>query len=371
MASRSFKPASYLASAAQAPNRSPRPSFTRTSSSSSTTSEDSLIATLQSMKAVDKDNSSAQPHIPGYTTPMSGNGAGAALPRRHIRQLGIWGPTRLDAENESSSSLSRDFRQDTPGRKRSQPIAIELPHKAEQVYTPLSARGDLPGGYFPHHDPNHKEVPRFYRSHPFGDPKPKPEPEPESPIMSATSSLMSSPASETTPRGPAGLVSPAFGPLSPSIEPLIKPVGKYHPANYISPATTQVSTPTSAPRLLPPTNLSIPTSNKRSTKDRPGHERKNSDVKRKIQQYQKDMIAQARSAASTSIAGTMNGMRKEPNSPRLQPAGSPGPITPFELEELENDGYIAAGHRVRTNTLIAEGLQRDRQETMNALQRLS
>jgi hypothetical protein len=35
---------------------------------------------------------------------------------------------------------------DTPGRKRSQPIAIELPSRSlPKVYTPLSARGDLPG----------------------------------------------------------------------------------------------------------------------------------------------------------------------------------------------------------------------------------
>lgn len=81
-------------------------------------------------------------------------------------------------------------------------------------------------------------------------------------------------------------------------------------------------------------------------------------MKRKLQQYQRDMIAQARSAASTSIAATMGSIRKEPNSPRLQPAGSPGPITPFELEELENEGYIAAGYRARSNSLIAQGLQR-------------
>lgn len=50
------------------------------------------------------------------------------------------------------------------------------------------------------------------------------------------------------------------------------------------------------------------------------------------------MIAQARDAASS-----MRGARvlKEPNSPKLQPLGSPGPITPFELEEA--DGYIVAG----------------------------
>jgi hypothetical protein len=46
-------------------------------------------------------------------------------------------------ETESSSSIHNQY-PDTPGRKRSQPIAIELPHK-EQIYTPLSARGDLPG----------------------------------------------------------------------------------------------------------------------------------------------------------------------------------------------------------------------------------
>jgi hypothetical protein len=35
---------------------------------------------------------------------------------------------------------------DTPGRKRSQPIAIELPSRSvPKAYTPLSARGDLPG----------------------------------------------------------------------------------------------------------------------------------------------------------------------------------------------------------------------------------
>ncbi|KUJ08163.1 uncharacterized protein LY89DRAFT_677052 [Mollisia scopiformis] len=408
MASRSFKPASYLASAAQAaPNRSPRPSFTRTSSASSTGSEDSLLATLRSMKIVDKGGESSTavffssivaglqlcPSLPKsvwsaswpastqrewrYTTTTLRCTAlhyPAATYASQRLGKGDWGGSgihedgcrsgyRADANfsyqidnHSSSSSLSRQLREETPGRKRSQPIAIELPHK-EQVYTPLSARGDLPGGYFP----NYEDVPRIYRSHPFGETKSKSE----SPITSASSSLMSSPASETTPRGGPGLMSPAFGPLSPSIpEPLVKPMGKYHPANYKSPANTQVSTPTSAPRLLPPTNLSMPTTNKRNTRDRPahGHERKNSDIKRKLQQYQKDMIAQARSAASSSIAGTMRGERKEPNSPKLQPAGSPGPITPFELEDLDNEGYIDAGHRAR------QALDRDRQNTMNTLQ---
>lgn len=45
----------------------------------------------------------------------------------------------------SSSSVSQPPLLDTPGRKRSQPIAIELPSRGTAAYTPLSARGDLPG----------------------------------------------------------------------------------------------------------------------------------------------------------------------------------------------------------------------------------
>jgi len=54
MASRSFKPASYLASAAQ------RPSFTRSSSNSSARSDDSIVAAVKSFSVVDekkKENS--------------------------------------------------------------------------------------------------------------------------------------------------------------------------------------------------------------------------------------------------------------------------------------------------------------------------
>lgn len=64
MASRSFKPASYLASAS-GPNRSPgahaRPSFTRTNSSSSnvsTKSDDSLAQTFKGLSTVSTDKTS-------------------------------------------------------------------------------------------------------------------------------------------------------------------------------------------------------------------------------------------------------------------------------------------------------------------------
>jgi len=93
--------------------------------------------------------------------------------------------------------------------------------------------------------------------------------------------------------------------------------------------------PTSVPAA--PTNLEIPAMKKNK---RPNHERRTSDVKRKLQQYQRDMIAQAR-LASSSHEGAVR--VSKPISPRILPLGSPGPITPFELEE--SSGYMVAGAR--------------------------
>lgn len=45
----------------------------------------------------------------------------------------------------SSSSSVTPQQPETPGRKKSDPIAIELPSRGTAAYTPLSARGDLPG----------------------------------------------------------------------------------------------------------------------------------------------------------------------------------------------------------------------------------
>ena len=50
----------------------------------------------------------------------------------------------------------------------------------------------------------------------------------------------------------------------------------------------------------------------------------------------------------------------KPISPRLLPLGSPGPITPFELEESSETGYVVAGAMARTNSLIGGGLESER-----------
>lgn len=261
---------------------------------------------------------------------------------------------------------------DTPGRKRSQPIAIELPpsRSLQKVYTPLSARGDLPGGYFPNHES--PTAAPAHRSHPFSNTSQRYL---DSPDMSATSSLAASPSDLPVPSMHLQLPSTVpFTPslLSPSIpEPLVKPIGKYHPSNYKSPNSTEVSSPA----------LAIPDSvqgGKRRNREKNavasgmgGHGRTNSDVTRKIQQYQRDMISQAQAlAAKNSMNGSPTdrrvsgrGEKRQPTSPRILPAGSPGPITPLELEEEagEEEGYLAAGTRRRGGSLIGRGLERERE----------
>jgi hypothetical protein len=127
------------------------------------------------------------------------------------------------------------------------------------------------------------------------------------------------------------MLSPTYNAV-PSPEALALPIGKYHPSNY-KPVTPSVTS--SAP--LSPTQLEIPSSGK--SNKRPAYERRTSDVKRKLQQYQRDMIAQARHAGLRGAPEDM--ANAKPSSPKLQPLGSPGPITPLELEE--SGGYMAAG----------------------------
>jgi hypothetical protein len=113
------------------------------------------------------------------------------------------------------------------------------------------------------------------------------------------------------------------------------PLGKYHPSNYINKSKTVDS-------LAPP----VPTAS-----SQPQHARKKSDIKKKLQQYQRDMVEQA------ALAGRMPFPGAKPISPKLLPLSSPGPVTPMELEE--SGGYLAAGaksaaHRLSQQELIAK-----------------
>jgi hypothetical protein len=166
---------------------------------------------------------------------------------------------------------------------------------------------------------------------------------------------MASPA-EASRRAPPSFISPAFANTLPVSEVLTMPMGKYHPSNYKEPPKA----PTSAPTLAQ-SNMSLPSSVPDRKKKRAAHERLASDVKRKLQEYQ---MGQARNAAilANHHGGSNPGLGLEPISPRLAPLGSPGPITPFELEESAQAGYVVAGasRSMASEGLLGRGFERER-----------
>ncbi|KAF2858221.1 hypothetical protein K470DRAFT_192081, partial [Piedraia hortae CBS 480.64] len=65
-------------------------------------------------------------------------------------------------------------------------------------------------------------------------------------------------------------------------------------------------------------------------------QRLRSEAQSKVVAYQNNLL----SPACITASGQTN-----PLSPRLQPLGSPGPVTPLELE---SDGYLVAGSKTRS-----------------------
>lgn len=150
------------------------------------------------------------------------------------------------------------------------------------------------------------------------------------------------------------------------------PIGKYYPSNYEAARSRQSSsqnfrTPRSS--LRPPSSSGGPSSVKSDTavpqinRTDSSRGRSDSDAKRRLQQYQRDMVAQATQAArqlargqgtSAHLAAQHGAPVKQfqaasprPVSPRLQPLGSPGPVTPMELEGHGGEGgYLTRGRPV-------------------------
>ncbi|KAF2087313.1 hypothetical protein K490DRAFT_65705 [Saccharata proteae CBS 121410] len=100
---------------------------------------------------------------------------------------------------------------------------------------------------------------------------------------------------------------------------------RFHPANFPSSNSPSASgTPATNPNSPQP-----PTSPR-------SQQRQYSEAQRQLYLYQRELIANAtRTGMSTS--GT------KPVSPRLNPLGSPGPVTPLELEGQGD--YLSAGAR--------------------------
>lgn len=144
------------------------------------------------------------------------------------------------------------------------------------------------------------------------------------------------------------------------------PMGKYYPSNYEK-RSHQQKTTFNAPKPAKSTSQ-VPTYTAAGSQKT----RLEGDARQKLQQYQRDMVAQATLAARKVMGGrqgqnlTIPGFPPQglpvsapptvnPSSPRLRPLGSPGPVTPMELGGSEGS-YLDKGR-----TASVERSVRDRE----------
>lgn len=107
---------------------------------------------------------------------------------------------------------------------------------------------------------------------------------------------------------------------------------RYHPSNYTSAHSSLHSTPDSG--YASPQGPTSPKS----------HQRVISDAQKHLLAYQREMV----SAAARSSTPTQS---EKPDSPRLVPLGSPGPVTPLQLEE-EGRGYFSVAAQNSASNLV-------------------
>lgn len=109
---------------------------------------------------------------------------------------------------------------------------------------------------------------------------------------------------------------------------------RFHPANYPSAHSSMQATPeegTANPPVSPR-----------------AHQRVISDAQKHLLMYHHQSVA--------SAARSNGKPEDKPVSPRLAPLGSPGPVTPLELEQQE--GYLLAGAKQKGNAESADLVDR-------------
>ncbi|KAI5210354.1 hypothetical protein E4T42_01343 [Aureobasidium subglaciale] len=110
---------------------------------------------------------------------------------------------------------------------------------------------------------------------------------------------------------------------------------RFHPANFPSSQTSSAANTPGAGGPLSPNNPPV------SPK---AQQRLYSEAQKQLYLYHRETVAAqaaVAAAASSSSARPQSVRFEKPLSPRLAPLGSPGPVTPLELEG--QDGYLLAG----------------------------
>ncbi|KFZ19479.1 hypothetical protein V502_03634 [Pseudogymnoascus sp. VKM F-4520 (FW-2644)] len=126
--------------------------------------------------------------------------------------------------------------------------------------------------------------------------------------------------------------------------------GKYHPSNYRNPEMPTSQPATASAASSPTITTSPPSASSPPTTQSPlSPPAQAADTRRLLLQYQRDMVEAAARAAQLSIS-------RSPASPRLGPLGSPGPVTPWELEgEGSGGGWLERNSSADTTTMTKGG----------------
>ena len=266
-------------------------------------------------------------------------------------------PLQLDLAHAQSA-----FADAHPSHERSQ--AIDIPtvkRNLRDPVTPLTARAEK-SGHFSYFQPS--------CGSPLRSPSLRPRYHPTPVRKDFTASNMhpdysSSNASSTS--SPPSVASSGSTTSSAAYEPF--PVGslRHHRQrlNQVGRSTSSPTTQSSAVEPRTPTKPKSPSLSRVLRSPQP-HHRQVSDAQRKLQQYQRDLIANATRASGPLTAG---GRLEKPDTPHLKACGSPGtgPATPMMLEDPGD--YLSVGMTrstdYRSTGLLtssvgaAEGLSRD------------
>ncbi|KAL8720554.1 MAG: hypothetical protein Q9225_002600 [Loekoesia sp. 1 TL-2023] len=201
---------------------------------------------------------------------------------------------------------------------------------------------------------------------------PSPDSQSQSP-QSERSLSTYSPIRPHTMKAGRGGPSPSYTPSS--------PLSPTMPAYSTSPLTQQnVGTQShNQPRRSQPAPLAIPTlppfhpanyesrtPSPRST-SRPvssSHGRQISDAQKKLQRYQRDIVI---NATRSAVRSTLKSPLPRPSSPRLNPLGSPGPVTPLMLEGQSD--YFLTGSGTASTSALKDSDCRDVAERLIAVER--
>ncbi|KAG9738889.1 hypothetical protein KCU59_g8742, partial [Aureobasidium melanogenum] len=123
---------------------------------------------------------------------------------------------------------------------------------------------------------------------------------------------------------------------------------RFHPANFPS---SQSSSIANTPGTGPTSPSNPPVSPK-------AQQRLYSEAQKQLYLYQREILAAQAAVTAAANAGSgrpQSARFEKPLSPRLAPLGSPGPVTPLELEG--QDGYLLAGAHVSSAAAHAAAAQ--------------